>query len=199
MANIKKFQENLVKHGFATSFFENESDACDYLKQKINGKSVGFGASKTVVDSGIYDALKGANTCYFHWVDKGDDVLDKASKTEVYVCSLNAVSENGELVNIDGTCNRIASCVYGHKQVYFIIGVNKICDDYEKAVWRARNIASPKNAVRLKKNTPCAIKGDRCYDCNSPERICGALMTIWLKPKGIDYCEVVIINRDLGF
>ena len=82
--------------------------------------------------------------------------------------------------------------------MYFVIGKNKIAPDYDKALWRARNIAAPKNAQRLNKNTPCAVKGDRCYDCSSPERICKGLAVLWKKPTNCPY-EIVLINEDLGY
>jgi hypothetical protein len=107
--------------------------------------------------------------------------------------------ETGEILNIDGTGNRVSATLYGHKKVYFIIGVNKIAPDFESALWRARNIASPKNAPRLNRNTPCALKADKCYDCSSPERICNGLVVYWHTMKGNKETEVVIINQDLGY
>ena len=79
------------------------------------------------------------------------------------------------------------------------MGRNKLAPDYDGALWRARNIASPKNAQRLNKKTPCAARGDRCYDCRSPERICRALAVLWEKPTGISRAEVVLIDQELGF
>ena len=108
------------------------------------------------------------------------------------------MAETGELVNIDGTCNRIASSVYGHKRVYFVVGVNKIEPDYDRALWRARNVAAPKNAQRLGRKTPCAVKADRCYDCKSPERICRGLVVLWEAVANMEM-EVVLIDQDLGY
>lgn len=117
----------------------------------------------------------------------------------MYLTSVNGLAETGELINIDGTCNRVSASIYGHKTVLFVVGVNKIAPDYEKALWRARNIASPKNAQRLGRKTPCAVKGDRCYDCQSPERICRALVTLWQKPTGVEKAEVVLVEEELGY
>lgn len=80
-----------------------------------------------------------------------------------------------------------------------MVGANKIAPDAEAALWRARNVASPKNAQRLGRKTPCAVKGDRCYDCDSPERVCGSLVTLWRKPGGIGRMEVVLVEEDLGY
>ena len=82
---------------------------------------------------------------------------------------------------------------------YFIVGVNKLAPDYDAALWRARNVASPKNARRLGKKTPCAVRGDKCYDCKSPERICRALVVLWERPTGIGRAEVVLVNEPLGY
>ena len=101
-------------------------------------------------------------------------------------------------VNIDGNCNRVAASMFGPKRVYYVVGINKIAPDFEKALWRARNVAAPKNAQRLGKKTPCAVKADRCYDCKSPERICRGLSVLWRKPTGFEQAEVVLIGEELG-
>ena len=123
----------------------------------------------------------------------------EAAAAPIYLTSVNGLAETGELINIDGTGNRVASTIFGHEEVYFLIGRNKLAPDYDAALWRARNIASPKNAHRLGCKTPCAVKGDKCYDCSSPERICRALAVLWEKPKGIGRAEVVLIDEDLGY
>ena len=92
----------------------------------------------------------------------------------------------------------VASTLFGHKKVYFIIGVNKIAPDYDAALWRARNIAAPMNAKRLEKKTPCVQTG-RCMNCSSPERICRGLVVLWEKPFAIEEMEVVIVNQSLGY
>ena len=120
-------------------------------------------------------------------------------ESDVYLTSSNAVTLDGKLVNIDGTGNRVSATLFGTEKVYFIIGVNKIASGYDAALWRARNIASPKNAQRLNRNTPCAAEGDKCYDCKSPERICRALVVLWNKMSGMEKLEVVIINEELGY
>ena len=79
------------------------------------------------------------------------------------------------------------------------MGINKVERSFEQAMWRARNIASPKNAQRLGVQTPCAVKGDRCYDCSSPQRICKALTVLWRKPNAIPYAEVVLVGESLGY
>lgn len=195
MANVEKLRENLEKHAFHTSYFATAAEAAAYLDGKLDDRTVGLGGTLTAQQLGLDKLLPTHNTVSWHWTGGSSE---DAAKAEVYICSCNGVAETGELVNIDGTGNRVASTIYGHKELYLVIGVNKIEPDYEKALWRARNIASPKNAQRLGRKTPCAVNGDKCYDCSSPERICRALVVLWEKPKGIDYAEVIIVDEELG-
>ncbi len=195
MADIGKLRKNLEDRGIQSSYFATAQAAADYLDQQIDGTTVGIGGSMTVKVMGLYPRLSAHNQVAWHW--EGDS-LEEAAKTEVYLTSANGVAETGELINIDGNCNRIASSVYGHKRVYFVVGINKIEPDYDRALWRARNVAAPKNAQRLGRKTPCAVKGDRCYDCKSPERICRGLSVIWGRPTPVETMEVVLIGEELG-
>ena len=123
--------------------------------------------------------------------------LAKAAEADVYLTSANGLAETGEILNIDGAGNRVASTLYGHKKVYFVIGANKLAPTRDEALWRARNIAAPRNAQRLGKKTPCAVKGDKCYDCKSPDRICRGLVELWGPMMGME-TEVILIGEDLG-
>ena len=104
--------------------------------------------------------------------------MKDAMTADVYVSSANALAESGEIINIDGRGNRVAGTLYGAERLYLVIGKNKLAPTFEDALWRARNIAAPKNAKRLGVKTPCAIRGDHCYDCSSPERICRGLVVL---------------------
>lgn len=199
--NIEKTIENLKRNGYQVSVFDTSAEAAAYLNQSIDGKSVGFGGSITLQDLGIYDMLAEHNACYWHWPKSGKavpDIVKAAAEADIYLTSVNALSENGEMVNIDGTGNRVASTLYGHEKVYFVLGVNKITEDLPSAIDRARNVASPLNAKRLGRKTPCAIKGDKCYDCDSPERICNG-MVIHYKKMGSCDMEVVLVKEELGY
>lgn len=199
MADIQKLREVLGSRGFQTSFFPTAEECLAYLNGALDGRTIGFGGSQTVRDMGLYEELSTHNTCIWHW-DKERGVIPRdATDAQVYICSLNGVAESGELVNIDGGGNRVASGLFGHEKVYFIIGVNKIAPDLEGAIWRARNIAAPKNARRLERKTPCAVRADRCYNCKSPERICAAMVIYWEKPAYIPEVEIVIVDQELGF
>jgi len=197
-SNIKS---NLEKKGYTVSCFETSKEACEYLKSEIKDKTVGIGGSMTVKEIGLYDILSENNDVVWHWVipdgETADSMRAKARNTEIYISSANGISETGEIINIDGGCNRVAETMYGHKKVYFIVGSNKIEPDYEKALYRARNIAAPLNAKRFNLSTPC-VKGGKCFDCSSPQRICRGLGVFWTKPSCFD-CEIVIINEKLGF
>lgn len=195
-------KKNLESLEYKVSCFETGAEAADYLATAIQNTTVGFGGSMTLRDLGLYERLGKNNQVYWHWIlPEGmtqDDARAHARNTEVYLSSANGIAETGEIVNIDGNGNRVAETLFGHKKVYIIVGKNKIAPDYDGALWRARNIASPKNAQRMNKKTPCAVKGDKCYNCKSPDRICRGLTVLWKKPMAAEY-EVVLINEDFGF
>ena len=112
--------------------------------------------------------------------------------------NLNLLVETGEIVNIDGKCNRVAATLFGPKRCIFVCGVNNLRPDLQSAIERARNIAAPLNAKRLNKKTPCAVDG-RCHNCKSPERICRAMVIHMGVPSGFESCEVVLIGEKLGY
>ena len=200
--DISRVLENFRNNGFEASYFETKEEASAYLNEKIDGTTVGFGGSMTLNEMGLIGSLETHNEVISHWsVPEGmtvSQVLDKAMRTDVYLTSANGASEKGELVNIDGTGNRVGATLFGHNKVYFVLGINKFEENLDKAIYRARNVSAPPNAKRLGKNTPCAVKGDRCYDCNSPERICRGLVVHYRKMSSCDI-EVVIVGEKLGF
>ena len=196
MADLITVAKNLEARGFEVTMFATAAEAAAYLDNVIDGTTVGIGGSMTVQELGLHDKLAAHNEVHWHWVG-GPSERDVAIGTEVYLTSVNGLAETGELINIDGTGNRVAATLYGHKKVYFIVGRNKLAPTYDEALWRARNIAAPKNAQRLGRKTPCAINGDRCYDCKSPERICKGLVVHWGAMMGTKM-EVVLVDEDLG-
>ena len=196
---FEKVRENLEQRGFRVSTFATAAEAAAYLGGAIDGATVGFGGSITVQEMGLYEKLGTHNQVIWHW--KGDpDAHTQAAQAQVYIASANGLAETGEIINIDGAGNRVASTLFGHQRVYFVIGRNKLAPTFEEALWRARNIAAPKNAQRLNKKTPCAVKGDRCYDCKSPERICRGLVVLWKPMMGMEEStEIVLVDEDLGY
>jgi len=195
MADFKKLTETLEALGYSVRSFATAQEAADYLDSAIDGVSVGIGGSITVQEMDLYPRLSAHNQVIWHW--QGASHTD-AANTDVYISSVNGLAETGEIINIDGTGNRVASTIYGHKKVYLVVGVNKIAPDYDAALWRARNIASPKNAQRLNRQTPCAVKGDKCYNCKSPDRICNVLSVFWHKPGSCEI-EIVLVDQELGY
>ena len=195
MADLEKLKQNLQKNGFEVTHFATAAQAADYLDGQIDGKTVGVGGSITVLEMGLAERLRTHNTLHWHWTGDGDQAA--AATCQVYLSSVNGAAETGELINIDGNGNRVASSLYGHKKVWFIVGRNKLAPTYEAAVYRARNEAAPQRARQLGKKTPCAVKADRCSDCRSPERVCRALVTLWGPMLGME-TEVLLVDEDLG-
>lgn len=202
MKNFDAVTENLRSLGYTVSCFDTAAQAARYLDSRIDGTTVGFGGSVTLEQLGLYELLSAHNRVFWHWRPApGEDLRAlraRANAAAVYLTSANGMAETGEIVNIDGTGNRVASSFYGHEKVYIVAGENKLAADYDAALYRARNVAAPLNARRLGAKTPCAEKGDRCYDCKSPGRICRELAVFWRAPLGGDY-EVVLIHEDLGY
>lgn len=195
--DIEKTIQNLEGRGFMVKYFETGRAAVEYLTHEIVDTTVGIGGSKTVEALGIYEALSRQNTVYWHWRSSDPDIRDKENSAAVFLSSANAISEDGEILNIDGGGNRLAGMVYGKKRTYIIAGTNKICPDFGSALERARNVAAVKNAERFQVNTPCRVDG-RCHDCRISDRICSALLVLWQPPKGMNV-EVILIDEVFGY
>lgn len=196
--NQEVLKKNFERHEFETSFFETREQAATYLQAQIRGQKVAFGGSVTLQEMGLFDALSKENEVIWHWNEPGAQTLARAREAQIYITSANGVSETGELVNIDGTGNRVAQTLYGPEKVYFVVGKNKIEKDLSSALSRARNVAAPLNAKRLKTNTPCSKTGDRCFDCGSEARICRATVILERPTRGMK-AEIVFVNEALGY
>lgn len=195
-------EKNLKDKGYTVTIFQTTAEAVKYLDTQIDRQTVGFGGSMTLEKMGLYETLQSHNTVFWHQrIPEGKtskEIRLAANNATIYISSVNGLAETGEIINIDGNCNRVASIFYGHEKVYLVIGKNKLAKDYDSALYRARNIASPLNAKRAGVKTPCAIKGDKCYDCKSPERICRGLSVLWGKPMTGEF-EVILIEEELGY
>lgn len=197
--NYELLKKNFESHRFQTSHFETKEEAAAYLKSRIHNQVVGFGGSMTAKEMKLDEILKEDNEIVWHWLEPGRETLLKAREASVYILSANGVSETGELVNVDGTGNRVSMSLFGPSQVYYVVGKNKIAPDLSAAMKRARDVAAAKNALRLNAKTPCAANGgDHCCDCNSPGRICNATV-ILERPCGGMQVEILFIEEDLGF
>jgi L-lactate utilization protein LutB len=197
MGDLTKVEKQLIARGYQVTRVANGEEAAAYLNRVIDGTTVGIGGSATAKTINVYGLLKTHNTVYWHWEQEADEARQGAMSTDIYLTSANALAETGEIVNIDGKGNRVASTLFGHKKVYFLIGRNKVMPTYEEAVWRARNVAAPIRAQQMNMKTPCAVKADRCYDCSSPQRVCKGMVTLWGPMMGTA-AEVVLIDEDLG-
>lgn len=198
MGNFNVVKTSLEARGYMVRVFSTGKEAADYLDAAVDGTSVGFGGSATLDALGLYERLGTHNQVVWHWKQEDKDAARReAMTTGVYLTSVNALAETGELVNIDGAGNRAAAMLFGHEKVFYVIGRNKLAPTYEEAVWRARNIAAPQRARQLGKKTPCAVKCDRCYDCKSPERVCRGLVTLWGPMMDME-AEVLLVDEELG-
>jgi L-lactate utilization protein LutB len=167
-----------------------------------DGSSVTWGGTMTVRDLGIPQVLKDRGTLEVLDRDLVETPEDKqgmylkAFSADVYLRSANAISEDGVIVNIDGNGNRVAAITWGPKKVIFVVGLNKVAQDVESALARARSTASPINAARFDIKTPCQVDGV-CHNCNSPESICNYVHFLRNSPRGRHV--VVLVGESLGY
>ena len=197
---LEKTMAALRKNGFTARYFETAAEAASAIDAAIDGKTVGFGGSVTLQELGLYEALAKNNTVYWHWKDAAPATRAAAATAQVYLLSANAIAETGQIVNIDGTGNRVAAAMYGHERVIFVAGINKLAPDLAAAIDRARNIAAPLNARRLGCKTPCALSEPmRCHDCASPGRICNVVSVLERRTGGVGQMDVVLVGEPLGY
>ena len=167
-----------------------------------DGSSVTWGGTMTVRDLGIPQYLKDRGTLEVldrdlaETPEEKQSVYLKAFSADVYLSSANAISEDGVIVNIDGNGNRVAAITWGPKKVIFVIGLNKVAQNVEAALARARSTASPINAARFNIKTPCHTDGV-CHNCNSPECICNYVHFLRNSPQGRHV--VVLVGETLGY
>jgi len=197
--DIEKTLAAFQNNGFKTLHFKNKDELQNYLKSEYKGSTIGFGGSVTLSELGVYETLEESNIVFSHAVNRSPETFEGAMLSEVYFLSANALTENGEIVNIDGRGNRVSGAIYGvhRKRVVYVCGTNKIEPTLEKALWRAKNIAAPRNAQRLGLKTPCAVRADKCYDCRSPQRICRATAII-NRPTSAETL-IIIVDGDWGY
>lgn len=191
--DFTRVKENLLEKGYYVSIFETGQEAVDYLAKEITGTEVGIGGSATVEELGLYEELIKSNKVHWHWkMPEGKNHMDvrwDAVNADVYISSVNALAETGEIVNIDGMGNRVAGTSFARDRVFFIVGKNKLVPDLEAALDRAENVAAPMNAQRL------APEGDQAQALRAISRVYSILKA---KPTGGEF-EVVLIDEDLGF
>ncbi len=201
---IDRTIKNLNKRNMKGFFVKNKSELIKLLEEFIDEKStVGVGDSMTLFETGVIDILRKGD---YVFLDKYREGVTSEEKKEIYLqnfsadtfmCSTNALTEDGELYNIDGNGSRVAPMIYGPKQVIIVAGINKIVKNIDEAERRVRNYAAPIDAKRLKKDTPCTTLG-YCVDCKSPNRICNDFTIIrgqFIK----DRIKIIIVGEQLGY
>lgn len=195
--NIEKTVKNLELRGFTVKHFATGAEAAEYLKAELEGCTVGFGGSATVDAIGLYDALPEGKR-FWHWKVPGAATMAAADTADIYVSGANAISEDGEILSIDGNGNRVSNQLFGHKKLYIVSSVSKIAPDFDTALSRARNVAAVTNCKRFEsRKTPCKLD-DKCHDCRTPDRLCRGLVVLW-GPMLSMPTEIVLIDETLGF
>jgi hypothetical protein len=201
---IERTVKALESNYFAARVFRKRKDLVNAVLDQVKpGMTVGFGGSVTIRELGLIDMLKekGAETLD-HWregltKEEIARIRKRQLTCDLFLSGTNAVTEKGELLNIDGVGNRINGMTYGPGKVIVISGYNKIVPDVEAALERVKNMAAPMNAKRLNLPLPCAETG-RCHDCKSEARICRIVSIIQRKPNATDF-SVYLLNEELGF
>lgn len=200
----KTIIENLKKRQMEGYYCPTRADAVQKAMELVaKDSSVTFGGSMTLSEAGIMDALHNRDDITFYDRSKAatpeevQKIYREAFFCDYYFMSTNAITLDGELVNIDGNGNRVAALVFGPANVIIVCGMNKISTDIDEAIARVRNIAAPPNCNRLDRKTPCAITG-KCGDCLSPDCICNH--TVITRRSGTPgRIKVLFVGEELGY
>ena len=200
--NLNTVVENLNKRRFIAKRFATAMEAKAEMLSIIGKKSVGIGGSNSINSTGIYDTLKAqGNTVYCHtFVPKEEKQAMRlaAMGADVYLCSANAVTESGCLLNIDGTGNRVAATIFGPKTVILLVGKNKLTPTIEAGIARTKRDCCPKNARRIQVDTPCAATG-QCLDCSGEGRMCNVTIVHEYPTRHVDAFYVFLVDEELGW
>lgn len=201
---IKHLLNKLSYRNMEGYYFETSKEAKDYLYSHLlkKGDSICFGGSVTFQkDMNLFEELKQNEE--YHFIDRDDSSFTKEEMNSLIIncddffLSTNAITLDGELINIDGRGNRLCFMMYGPKNVYILVGKNKIVDDIETGIDRVRNYVAIKNAERLSKDTPCR-KANHCLDCQSQDCICSQIV-ITRRSHIKNRIKVILINQELGY
>ena len=199
--NYEALTKALCARRFLPRVYDTAEEAKAAALEIIGHKSVGIGGSATVLDMGLAQALQAnGNEVYWHWLvakEAKQAARDKALMADVYMCSANALTTDGRLVNIDGTGNRAAGLIYGPHEIIVIVGKNKIVNGLDEAIERIKRDTCPGNARRLGLDTPCA-KTDQCHDCRTAARMCNVTFILEAPTRPVKAFHVLIVKEDLG-
>lgn len=195
---IKELEKRNMEGFFCTSSEEAVKTVLSLLPEHA---TISWGGSETIKECGLMDAMKAGD---YNLLDRAavapEDYREFYSKVvmaDAFLMSTNAITENGELVNIDGAANRLACLLHGPQNVFVIVGMNKLVCDVPAAIGRIRNVACPANTLRLNRKTPCSVTG-KCGDCYSQDSICSQIVVTRrsTQPKRI---KVILVAENLGY
>ena len=199
----EKMIKNLKRRNFEAIYCPTAAEAVEKISAMMpDGSTVTWGGSMTIRDMGLTAALhkrdlKVLDSDLAADRDEAQRIYREAFSADFYLSSVNAISEDGVIVNIDGNGNRVAAITFGPKKVIFVVGLNKVAQDVSAALARARSTASPINAARFDIKTPCQVDGV-CHNCNSPESICNYIHFMRNShPAGRH--TVVLVGEELGY
>lgn len=199
----KQVVEALKKKHFEAYYVENKSEALKKALELIpESHSISWGGSVTVEEIGLKEELKKRGNVMIDrdeakTPEEREELMRKALLCDTFLMSSNAITEDGELYNIDGHANRVAALCFGPKYVVIIAGMNKVVKDMKAAYTRVRTYSAPVNAQRFNLDTPCCKTG-ACYDCNSIKSICAQMVeTRFCRPEG--RIKVILVGEELGF
>ncbi len=201
---VERLIGNLEKNNMCGYFVQNNEEALEKLKSLINeGDKIAVGGSMTLFEMGAIKLLKNGDYNFLdRYVDgitpeKIKTIYRESFSADIYITSTNAITEAGELYNVDGRGNRVAAMIYGPDKVIVVTGMNKIVKNIDEAIKRNREWAAPANTKRLNKKTPCAEVG-YCMDCKSDDRICNEYVVI-KRQSTPNRIHVIIVNEALGY
>ena len=196
--------KNLKKNNMNGYYVKNTDELMVILNNLIEDNiTASVGGSMTLFETGVINYLRERKIIFLDRYKKGLTPNDikviyrKSFSADVYLTSSNAITENGELYNVDGRGNRVAAMLYGPEKVIVILGVNKIVKTVDDAIKRNKEISAPANAIRLNRNTPCKVTGS-CSECSSPDRIC-SLYTLIRRQFDKDRIHVIIMEDNYGY
>ena len=196
---IKGLQSRNMEGFYAESKEEALAKALELIPE---GSSISWGGSVSIAEIGLKDAVCQGNYTVYNRdkavnAEERDAIEQQATQCDFFLCSSNAVTEDGVLINIDGHANRVSAIAHGPKNVLMIVGMNKVVRDVDSAISRARNEAAPINAQRFNLSTPCCKTG-ACFDCKSPDSICSQIL-ITRRSMEPGRIKVILVNDALGF
>lgn len=200
---ISRTMDALRKNNMESFLVKNSDELFSKIEELVDkGSKVSCGGSVTLFETNVIDHLRNGRYNFLDRYKEGlnndeiKNIYRESFFCDAYFTSTNAITEEGELYNVDGNGNRVAAMLYGPDKVIVIAGVNKIVKDINEAISRVKNISAPANTKRLDKKTPCIVTG-KCMDCNSKERICREY-TVIKKPVP-NRIYVILLNEELGY